>query len=113
MVLCNWEAELARWNCSTAIQAAKLRVASLIGRKTGSSAGCFCLEAVEAWARFPMLPCWNLDSQQLVKTCEVSFDESILSLTHSFELSGDDELREFIFDEDDDTPAVDEGGPSA
>ena len=43
---------------------------------------------------------WNLDTKQVVETCEVSFDETMPCTTPVFELSGDDELGASIFEED-------------
>ena len=44
---------------------------------------------------------WNLDTRQVVETCEVSFDETMSCTTPVFELSGDDTVGESIFEEDD------------
>ena len=44
---------------------------------------------------------WNLDTKQVVETCEVSFDETMPCTTPVFELSGDDTVGESIFEEDD------------
>ena len=44
---------------------------------------------------------WNLDTRQVVETCEVSFDETMPCTTPVFELSGDDTVGESIFEEDD------------
>ena len=44
---------------------------------------------------------WNLDTRQVVETCEVSFDETMPSTTPIFELLGDDTVGELIFEEDD------------
>ena len=51
---------------------------------------------------------WNLDTKQVIETCEVSFDESMPCTTPVFELSGEDELGQSIF-EDDETPEAGEG----
>jgi len=52
---------------------------------------------------------WNLDTKQVIEMCEVSFDESMPSTTPAFELSGEDELGQSIF-EDDETLEAGEGG---
>ena len=44
---------------------------------------------------------WNLDTKQVVETCQVSFDETMPCTTPVFELSGDDTIGESIFEEDD------------
>ena len=55
---------------------------------------------------------WNLDTKQVIEMCEVSFDESMPSTTPVFELSGEDELGQSIF-EDDETLEAGEGGTTA
>ncbi|KAL5216753.1 hypothetical protein ABZP36_008154 [Zizania latifolia] len=55
---------------------------------------------------------WNLDTEQLVETCEVFFDESIPCTTPIFESTGDDELGEPIFEDEQEAPA-DDGGKEA
>ena len=44
---------------------------------------------------------WNLDTKQVVETCEVSFDETMPCTTPAFELSDEDAIGESIFEEDD------------
>ena len=58
---------------------------------------------------------WNLDTKQVVETCEVSFDETMPCTTPTFELSGEDVVGESIF-EDYDAPnedGDDDGGTIA
>ena len=55
---------------------------------------------------------WNLDTKQVVETCEVSFDESMSCTTPVFELSGDEVEGESIF-EDDEGPEDGDGGTTA
>ena len=44
---------------------------------------------------------WNLETNQLMETCEVSFDETLPRSSPAFELSGNDEIGASIFEEDD------------
>ena len=44
---------------------------------------------------------WNLDTKQVVETCEVSFYETMPCTTLVFELLGDDVVGESIFEDDD------------
>ena len=53
---------------------------------------------------------WNLDTKQVVETCEVSFDKTMPCSTPVFELSGDDELGASIFEEEEDAPEDGDGG---
>ena len=52
---------------------------------------------------------WNLDTKQVVETCEVSFDETMPCTTPAFELSSEDVVGESIF-EDDNAPNEDGDG---
>ncbi|WVZ76688.1 hypothetical protein U9M48_024641 [Paspalum notatum var. saurae] len=54
---------------------------------------------------------WILEAKQVVKTCEVSFDETMPCTTLAFELSGDDEEGTPIFE--DEKGAVDVGDAGA
>ena len=56
---------------------------------------------------------WNLDTKQVVETCEVSFNETMPCTTSVFEISGDDELGTSIFEEDDEGPGDGDGGTTA
>ena len=53
---------------------------------------------------------WNLDTKQVVETCEVSFDKTMPCSTPLFELLGDDELGASIFEEEEDAPEDGDGG---
>ena len=55
---------------------------------------------------------WNLDTKQIVETCEVSFDETMPYTTPAFELLDKDAVGESIFEEDDINKDGD-GGPTA
>ena len=55
---------------------------------------------------------WNLDTKQVVETCEVSFDESMPCTIPAFELSGEDVEGESIF-EDDEAPEDGDGRTTA
>ena len=52
---------------------------------------------------------WNLDTKQVVETCEVSFDETMPCTTPVFELSGDDYVGTSIFDDDEEGPRDGDG----
>ena len=56
---------------------------------------------------------WNVDTKQVVETCEVSFDESMPCTTPVFELSGDDVVGESIFEDDDAPNEEGDGGTTA
>jgi len=49
----------------------------------------------------------NLETNRVVETCEMTFDESIPCANSGFELAGDDELGQSIFEEEEDN--ADEG----
>ena len=57
----------------------------------------------------------NLETNQIVETCEVTFDETMPCSSSAFECAGDDELGESIFEEekdgDDDDDEDDEVAP--
>ena len=42
----------------------------------------------------------NLETNRIVEMCEMTFDESIPCANSGFELAGDDELGQSIFEED-------------
>ena len=52
---------------------------------------------------------WNLDTKQVLETCEVSFDETMPKTTPVFEILGEDEMDESIFEDDDDPEGGDDG----
>ena len=56
---------------------------------------------------------WNLDTKQVVETCEVSFDETLPCTTPVFELSGDDDEGTSIFEDDEEGPGDGDGGTTA
>ena len=56
---------------------------------------------------------WNLDTKQVVETCEVSFDETMPCTTPAFELSGDDEEGTPIFEDEEGAVDVGDAGATA
>jgi hypothetical protein len=52
----------------------------------------------------------NLETNQIVETCEVTFDETELGSQLVFECAGDDELGEEIFQEEEREDGDDEDG---
>jgi hypothetical protein len=52
----------------------------------------------------------NLETNQIMETCEVTFDESQPCSQLVFECAGDDELGEEIFQEEEHEPGDDEDG---
>jgi hypothetical protein len=52
----------------------------------------------------------NLETNQIVETCEVTFDETQLRTQLVFECAGDDELGEDIFQEEEHELGDDEDG---
>ncbi|WVZ88708.1 hypothetical protein U9M48_035195 [Paspalum notatum var. saurae] len=56
---------------------------------------------------------WILEANQVVETCEVSFDETMPCTTPAFELSGDDEEGTPIFEEEESADDVGDAGATA
>ena len=54
----------------------------------------------------------NLETNCVVETCEVTFDETMLSSISVFERAGDEEMGDSIFVEDDDDIDWDDPKPS-
>jgi len=55
----------------------------------------------------------NLETNVIVESCEVTFDETAPGTSSSFELAGDDEVGTSIFEDEDDEDDDDVGaGPS-
>ncbi|WVZ53075.1 hypothetical protein U9M48_004062 [Paspalum notatum var. saurae] len=56
---------------------------------------------------------WILEAKQVVETCEVSFDETMPCTTPTFELSGDDEEGNPIFEDEEGAVDVGDAGATA
>ncbi|WVZ54237.1 LOW QUALITY PROTEIN: hypothetical protein U9M48_005064 [Paspalum notatum var. saurae] len=66
--------------------------------------GALCLRRRGIWIRYASssraFQLWIMETHQVIKTCEVSFDESLPCTTPAFELSSDDEEGTPIFEDE-------------